>query len=275
MIIDVHIHLFPPEVVGKIDEYLKKDEFLAQICSSPRHRYASAEDLLVEMDKYNVEKAVISGFASRDPGLCRLMNDYIFESAAANPGRFMPMAVLSPLDPGMEKELIRCHEAGAIGVGELFPWGQQFDLEGPEAGRLAALCSERGLPLLLHINEIVGHHYVGKGDVSIKEAAAFALKHPQLKIIYAHFGGGLLFYELMPELKEKLQNVFYDTAAGPFLYHKSIYRVAREIGILHKILFATDYPLLSYRRYLRELDEAGLTFEELEAIKGKNAANLF
>lgn len=275
MIIDVHVHLFPPDVVGKIDEYLKKDEFLDQICSSPQHKYASAGDLLEEMDKCGVEKAAISGFASRDPGLCREMNNYILEAAAATPRRFMPMAVVSPLDPGMEKEILRCHEAGAVGVGELFPWGQKFDLEGREAGKLAALCSERDWPLLLHINETVGHYYVGKGEVSIKEAAAFAAKYPQLKIIYAHFGGGLLFYELMPELKKQMQNVYYDTAAAPFLYHKNIYRVAREIGILHKILFATDYPLLSYRRYLRELEEAGLTVDELEAIKGGNAAKLF
>ena len=33
----------------------------------------------------------------------------------------MPMAVVYPLDPGMEKEIQRCHEAGAVGVGELFP----------------------------------------------------------------------------------------------------------------------------------------------------------
>ena len=85
----------------------------------------------------------------------------------------------------------------------------------------------------------------------------------------------MLFYELMPELKEQLQNVYYDTAASPFLYHKNIYRVAREIGILHKVLFATDYPLLSPRRYLRELEGTGLTDHELEMIKGENAAKLF
>jgi predicted TIM-barrel fold metal-dependent hydrolase len=275
MLLDVHVHLFPPAVVEGIEKYLVKDEFLAQICSSPRQKYASAEDLLAEMDKCGVDKAVISGFASSDQGLCREMNDYVLDAARSNPQKLMPMAVVYPLDPGMEKEIHRCHEAGAVGVGELFPWGQKFDLEGREAGRLASVCQERNLPLLLHINEIVGHYYAGKGDVSIKEAADFAAKYPELTLIYAHWGGGLLFYELMPELKEQLQNVYYDTAASPFLYHKNIYRVAREIGILHKVLFATDYPLLSPRRYLRELEGAGLTDHELEMIKGENAAKLF
>ena len=275
MIIDVHVHLFPPDVIRGIEDYLQKDEFLNLICSSPRNKYASAEDLLEEMDKCGVDKAAISGFASSDQGLCREMNDYILEMTRNNPQKFLPMAVVNPLDPDMGKEIRRCHEAGAVGVGELFPWGQNFPLEGPEAGELASICSERKLVLLLHINEAVGHYYAGKGDVSIEEAAAFAAKYPQLNIIYAHWGGGLLFYELMPELKEQLQNVYYDTAASPFLYDKNIYRVAREIGILHKILLGTDYPLISPRRYLRELQETGLTAQEVEMVTGGNAARLF
>ncbi|NMB40684.1 MAG: amidohydrolase [Firmicutes bacterium] len=275
MLIDVHVHLFPPDVIANIEKYLEKNEFLAQLCSSPRHKYATAEDLLAEMDKCGIDKSAISGFASSDQGLCREMNDYILEMAKAHPQRFLPMAVVDPLDPGMEKEIRRCHEMGAVGVGELMPWGQKFPLDGKEAGKLASICSEKKLPLLLHINETVGHYYAGKGDVSVEEAAAFALKYPQLTIIYAHWGGGLLFYELMPELKDQLQNVYYDTAASPFLYHKNIYRVAREIGILHKVLLGTDYPLISPKRYLKELQETGLSQKEVEMIAGGNAARLF
>lgn len=275
MLFDVHIHVFPPDVINKIDRYLEKDEFLNLICSSPKNKYATAEDLLAEMDKSGVEMAAISGFAAADPGLCREMNDYVLDAASRNPRRFLPMAVVFPLDSAMEREIDRCYDLGAVGVGELFPWGQKFDLKGKEAGKLAYLCEERNLPLLLHINEIVGHYYAGKGDVSVVEAAEFATRHPELTIIYAHWGGGLFFYELMPEMRRQLQRVYYDTAAGPFLYDKSIYRVAREIGILHKILLGSDYPLITQRRYLRELRESGLDPAEIEMICGKNALQIF
>ncbi len=275
MRLDVHVHLFPPDIVPKIQQYTVKDPFLELICSSPRQKYAGVEDLLKAMDKNDIAKAAISGFASRDEGLCRIMNDYILAAARCYPERLIAMAAVNPLDPGMEKEIRRCQEEGAAGVGELFPWGQMFALDGPEAGKLASICQERRLPLLLHVNENVGHYYPGKGDVSVLEAAKFAGRNPGLKIIYAHWGGGLFFYELMPELKEQLQNVYYDTAASPFLFDKSIYRVAREIGIIHKILFGTDYPLLSPRRYLQELQEAGLTPEENALIEGENAHRLF
>ena len=274
MIIDVHVHVFPPDVVNRIEEYTAKDQFLCDICASPVHKYATADEMLEEMDRCGVDKALISGFASSDPGLCREMNDYVLQAVKQHPERFSAMVAVSPLDPGMEKEIARCHQAGAVGVGELFPWGQGFNLEGQAVDRLAGICLERNLPLLLHVNENVGHHYTGKGDLSVKEAAEFAGRHPDLTIIFAHWGGGLLFYELMPTLRRRLQNVYYDTAAGPFLYDKRIYRVAREIGILHKILLGTDYPLISPRRYMKEIAETGLTAEEQAMILGDNARNL-
>ena len=49
-----------------------------------------------------------------------------------------------------------------------------------------------------------------------KEAAAFCLNHPEVKVIFAHFGGGLWIYEMMPEMKLALKNAYYDTAAAPF-----------------------------------------------------------
>lgn len=275
MIFDVHVHLFPPDVTRRIDKYTGQDPFLAGICSSKGHKYATVEDLLAEMDRCGVEKTAISGFASSDPGLCREMNDYILEAARLFPQRLIAMAVVSPLDRAMEQELDRTFTNGARGVGELFPWGQSFSLEGRPAQRLAYYCQERELPLLLHLNENVGHHYTGKGDLSIKEGAGFAAKFPSLPIIFAHWGGGLCFYELMPELKEQLRNVYYDTAATPFLYSKNIFKVVREIGILDKILFGSDYPLISPRRYLRDLESSGLELHEISQISGENAARLF
>ncbi len=275
MIIDVHVHVFPPDVIKEIKKYTDRDPFLHMICSSPVHKYATVEELIEEMDRCGVQYAAAGGFASSDPGLCREMNDYVLEAARKYPRRILPMAIVWPLDRGMESEIARAADEGAAGVGELFPWGQKFDLAGRQAARLAGLCQERNLPLLIHVNESVGHDYAGKGDVSIKEAADFAEMYPQLTIIFAHWGGGLFFYELMRGMKRQLQNVYYDTAASPFLFSSAVYRVAREIGILHKILLGTDYPLISPRRYLRELSEAGLQDGEIEMVQGQNARRLF
>ena len=272
---DVHVHLFPPEVTGSIEKYTAADPFLHSICNSKGHKYATVEDLLQMMERCGVTMVAASGFAANDQGLCRLMNDYVLDAARRYPRRLLAMAVVSPRQPGVEQEIRRAAEAGAAGVGELFPWGQDFPLEGPAAGRLAGICREGGLPLLLHINETVGHQYTGKGDGSVKEAALFAAAHPDQDIIYAHWGGGLFFYELMPELRRQFSRVYYDTAAGPFLYDKTIYHAAREIGVLSRILLGSDYPLISPLRYRRELEETGLTAPEIALICGENARRLF
>ena len=275
MVFDVHVHIFPPEVIRDIDKYACRDAYFAAICSSKGHKYATAEDLLAQMELSGVDITAVSGFACTDPGLCREMNDYTLESARKHPGKLLAMAVVSPADKLMEQELDRAVKNGACGVGELFPWGQDFPLHSEKARRLAFYCQERKLPLLLHFNEIVGHEYTGKGEVSIKEGAAFAAAFPSLPLIYAHLGGGLCFYELMPELKDGLRHVYYDIAATPFLYGKNIYRTLREIGILDKILLGSDYPLIPPSRYLRDLAGSGLTPSEIDLITGTNAARLF
>jgi len=101
-----------------------------------------------------------------------------------------------------------------------------------------------------------------------------ALAYPGLPVLLAHWGGGLLFYELMPEVAKALTNVYYDTAASPFLYSKRIYSVGSEIAGAEKILFGSDFPLISPRRYFRELEESGLNREDQEKILGLNVARL-
>ena len=49
---------------------------------------------------------------------------------------------------------------------------------------------------------------------------------PVLRLICAHWGGGLPFYELMPEVADALRNVYYDTAASLFLYRPAIFSAA-------------------------------------------------
>jgi predicted TIM-barrel fold metal-dependent hydrolase len=79
----------------------------------------------------------------------------------------------------------------------------------------------------------------------------------------------------MPEVSKTMANVYYDTAASPFLYSKKIYTTVSEIVGVKKILFGTDFPLLSPRRYFQELKESGLSKEDQEKILGLNFLRLF
>ena len=71
-----------------------------------------------------------------------------------------------------------------------------------------------------------------------------------------------------------MKNVYFDTAASPFLYDPQIYRQAKEIIGADKILFGSDFPLLKPSRYFEELRQTGLEKEDIEKICGINAGKL-
>jgi predicted TIM-barrel fold metal-dependent hydrolase len=137
------------------------------------------------------------------------------------------------------------------------------------------ICADRDVPVLFHTNEPVGHAYPGKTPVQPSEIYELLKRYPSNKIVLGHWGGGLFFYSLMKkEVGDVLRNVWFDTAASPFLYHPQIYRVASEVLGSEKILFGSDYPLINPKRYFEEMELAGLSRESVREICGENAANL-
>jgi predicted TIM-barrel fold metal-dependent hydrolase len=170
------------------------------------------------------------------------------------PERLSGFAVVSPAERGAAHEIERACDAGLRGVGELFPSGQRFDIaDAALTAAFTGVCAERGIPVLVHANEPVGHYYPGKTDTTLRQLELFVEHSPDNDIILAHWGGGLLFYEAMPEIRRKFARVFYDCAASPFLYDSRIYETARQLGLESKILFGSDYPLISISRYTTEL----------------------
>lgn len=252
-VIDTHVHVFSPDVIAQREQCLDKDDWFCLLYTDPKSRMVTYESVIQEMDATGVDQSVIFGFAYRDQALCREANDYVLEAAKAHPDRFIPFACVSPEEPGAVAELERCLDAGMRGCGELFPDGQCFDLvDSPGLEAVAGVLTERGLPLNIHSNEPVGHVYPGKGDNTPGPCFAFAAAHPELTIIYAHLGGGLFFYEMMPSVRKALARVFYDTSAAPYLYRADVYQLAAQAAGREKLVFGSDYPLISPARYLKD-----------------------
>lgn len=275
MKIDTHIHLTPPHIISGWQALGAKEPYFRLLSESPVNQFADARRVLAMMDLEGIDRAVVFGFAFQDPGLCQAVNDYTIAQVQAAPDRLIGFAVVNPLDPKADTELVRCFEAGLRGVGELFPEGQGFSLQDHKVmGRLAEPCLAYGFPLLLHMNEPVGHPYPGKTSTPLADVEKLVDLFPELTLILAHWGGGLLFYELMPELRRKFSRVYYDTAASVFLYRHEVYEVAKTIGIFPKILFGSDFPLLPPSRYEKQIGRAGLSSEDLQGLWGGHAAQV-
>jgi uncharacterized protein len=129
-------------------------------------------------------------------------------------------------------------------------------------------------PLIVHVSEPVGHRYPGKGDVSPIAAWRLAARHPRLRIVFAHWGGGLPYFELMPEVRAALANTYYDSAATTYLYDFRIFQVTAELIGAERVLFATDYPLLRQGPFLDRVRALNLDESDLRRILGENAARL-
>ena len=267
MIIDAHVHITSPEILENINSVLAKEPYFALLASTPKNKFATGEQVVGEMTSCGVDKSIVFGFSFADMGLCRAANDYTAEMARAHDGLIGFMCV-PPADKNVEAEIDRCVSMGLRGVGEVFPDGQNFPIENFAVTKnFGGYLKERRLPVIIHTNEPVGHRYPGKTDTTPANAAKFAQDHPDVRVLFAHFGGGLLFYELMPEMKKALRNVFYDTAALPFLYDTAIYDTVKSIGAADKLVFGSDYPLLSPGRYLQQ---EGLPEQYADMIFCKN-----
>lgn len=272
MIIDVHNHLYPPEIQKNQEAISLREPYFDKLTHNKVHKWGTAEELIERMDADGVDQCWCFGFAFADLGLCQVCNDYLAWAAQQWPDRIKPFAVLPPRHPRIADELVRVKKMGFIGVGELFPQGQDFDLTNlSHTTPLVEACQELGLIINTHTAEPVGHDYAGKGDVGPKEAYAFCSHHPEVKVIFAHFGGGLWLYETMPEVREVLKNAAYDTAAWVYLYGAEHMKAAFAAGVGHKMLFGTDWPLLTNKRFQSRIDGAGLTEEQKSDLMGLNA----
>jgi predicted TIM-barrel fold metal-dependent hydrolase len=273
--IDFHVHITPPEISANWQKYAEKEAYFSLLSNSKLNKFATAEDLISAIGESQFDHAVVFGFAFKDQGLCRLINDYVIEKTRQFPDKLTGFMSVSPNEKGMEREIDRCFKAGLRGIGELYPDGQGFNIDDEkETLALTGCCIERNIPLILHVNEPVGHDYAGKNDIPLRKVERFINNSQSLNVVLAHWGGGLLFYETMPEIRDKFRNVYYDTAATPFLYDARIYSAAKALGLERKILFGSDFPLLPQSRYMDALEKSGISFEEKRLILGGNACGL-
>lgn len=278
MRIDTLTHILPPHFVERRDEVVRRDATFAELFGSrPNARIGSAEELLRSMDDAEVDLSVVAGFGWTDVDTARVSNDYLLESAAMHTGRLMAVCSVNPLwGEAAVAEAERCLAAGARGIGELHADTQGWrDFSGDELDALMELLRPVGALTIVHGSEPLGHAYPGKGTMTPDRLHALAARYPANRVVASHFGGGLPWYANMPEIGGDLPNVWYDTAATPYLYQPNVYSSAAAAVGAERIVFASDWPLLSQKRALRHLRADPMLYEDARSlVEGANAATL-
>ncbi|MBT8338379.1 MAG: amidohydrolase family protein [Desulfatitalea sp.] len=276
MTIDFHTHIFPKNIRASRDPYFAGEPAFALLYASPKSKMVGADALVKAMDEQQIDLSVTFGFPWQSEDLCRRHNDYVLEAIARYPDRLLGFCCVATGQSWSAREVERCLAAGMAGVGELACYCGDMDgqfIDGMDA--VMDLARQYDRPVMVHTNEPVGHPYPGKTSNTLLQIYALVKKYPMNRLVLAHWGGGIFFYTLMKkEVGDVLANVWFDTAASPFLYRPDIYRLALELAGPEKVLFGTDYPLLAGQRYFTEMAQAGLNRDQIRMICHDNAARL-
>ncbi len=276
MIIDIHTHIFPKEMCDNREKFFKGEPAFKLLYESPKAKLVTAEDLISMMDEEGIDLSVTFGFPWKNKDFYKLNNDYIIDVASKYKDKIKGFGCFDTGHKGVCEETIRCLEKGLCGIGELAFYQSGIDEDAlDQLVPVMEVCLSKNVPVMIHTNEPVGHNYPGKTPITQKQIYNLAKRFPDNKIVLCHYGGGIFFYNLLKkEVKETLKNIYYDTAASPFLYGEEIYQVTYDLAGNDKLILGTDYPLLKPSRYIKDMDKASLSEGIKEAICYKNAARL-
>ncbi|MBM2827357.1 MAG: hypothetical protein HW403_1421 [Dehalococcoidia bacterium] len=244
--------------------------------SNPKARIATADELIASMDRWGIDVSVVMNFGWSSQDMCTETNSYIIEAVHKYPGRLVGFCAIQPREGAAAlKELERCALAGLRGIGEMRPDDQGFELDDVKVmGPVVEAAQSYKMVFLTHSSEPVGHLYPGKGTLTPDKLYSFITAFPALTVVLAHWGGGLPFYSLMPEVARALKNTYLDCAATSLLYKPDVFQTVGALMGYDKILFASDYPLVAQGRAVTEIRDLVIQEEAKQAILGGNARRL-
>lgn len=202
-------------------------------------------------------------------------NDEVAEFVHAVGGDTIGFMSVDPTSHDAIAEIDRCHSELKLRGIKLGPVYQSVSPLDPRVIRVFAKAERLGLPVLIHQGAI----FTNAGrlrDASPLLLDDIALAFPDLRIIIAHMGHPWVFETVTVMRRHK--NVYADTSAIP--NRPSMLALAlggaKEYGVLDKVLFGSDSPMVSVRSAIKTLrdvqigmTEAGhvtITDEEIDGI---------
>jgi len=289
MIIDAHTHCYPKEVLESPRTWADNGgenhwaELVAPAGRKSIQGWSTPEGMLQQMDLAGVNKAVLLGWYWENEKTCRWHNEVIATWLAQAPDRLIGFAAIHS-SRNVTSQLQAAEALGMQGVGELHTGVQNFTADSPGWRELANWCSDRNWPVNLHATNASGPDHPMSVKTPLNDFIQMAKTWPDLKLILAHWGGGLFLKEFDPDIRNTLKNVYYDTSATPLMYDLSIFRAAIDLLGARKILYGSDYPLRIYPRTQAKpemqqflsaiLNDSQLSPKELEDLLGGNLMGL-
>ncbi|HEY6017240.1 MAG TPA: amidohydrolase family protein, partial [Gaiellaceae bacterium] len=219
-----------------------------------------------------------TGEAETVTGRRAVPNEEIAEVAAANPDVLIPFASVDPnrKDAVAEaKRLIRDHDFRGF---KLHPNIQAFFPNDRAVYPLYEAIAEAGLPVLFHTGHSgIGSGLPGGGGVRLKYSNPMhvddvAVDFPELTIVLAHPSFPWQDEAISVALHKR--QVYIDLSGwSPKYFPPQLVQYANTL-LKDRVLFGSDYPMITPDRWLADFEQAGFRDEVRPLILKENAARL-
>jgi uncharacterized protein len=229
------------------------------------------EFTLGALDDARVDRALICAWWGPQGPL--LTNDEVAAVVRAHPDRFVGVASVDLLRP-MEarRELRRCVCELGFRALRIIPWLWNLPPNDRRYYPLYAECVELGIPFCLQVGH-TGPLAPSEPGRPIPYLDEVALDFPDLTIVGGHIG--YPWTAEMVALATKYPNVYIDTSAYKATrYPRELVEFMRGHG-RKKVLFGSNFPMITPTDCLAQLDELGLSDEARELFLGGNAQRVF
>jgi hypothetical protein len=275
--IDVHVH-------AERNHGEPQDEVTTDLLDAAA-KYFGAEPVqptAQEVADYYRERGILAVVFTVDDeagmGRRRLGNDEVLEAARANPDVMIPFGSVDPhkgkLGVREARELIA---AGVRGF-KFHPNTQAFWPNDPEHFPLYEVIAEAGLIALFHSGTTgIGAGMPGGGGVRLKYSNPMAVddvaaEFPELDIILAH--PSFPWQDEALAIAVHKPNVYIDLSGwSPKYFPANLVQYTNTL-LKHKMLFGSDYPLISPDRWLSDFEKIAIRDEVRPLVLKENAARL-
>ena len=275
--IDVWCNIFTPEGMRKY--YVMSPELREVVDRwklGDRTKGYCVADFLKILDGAQVVKIVMPALKIKSFLRQEMIKDMgieeIHEILKENPDRLKGMMGINPFKR-MEgvRELERAvKEYGFVGA-HIHPYGFGIPLNDAMYYPFYAKCVELDIPVMIQVGHSAESMPSSMGRPILLDDVA--LYFPELKIIAAHTGWP--WVDELIALAGKHRNVFIATTAhAPKYWSKSLIRFINSWG-RDKVLYGTDFPVLSHEESLLQIDNLGLKEESKSKLLLENALKVF
>ncbi len=269
--IDVHVHL---EHQGSPSA---ADEHAAQYFGATTSR-----DWNALADYYRSRKiaCVVFTVDERLSGRPQVSNDAVVQFAADNADIAIPFASINPArGAAAVSEARRLVDAKAVRGLKLHPPLQEFVPNDRAVYPLYEVFAEAGLPVLFHTGHSgIGSGMPGGGGIRLKYGDPMpiddvAVDFPTMPIIMAH--PSFPWQDQAISICLHKPTVYIDLSGwSPKYFSPTLVQYANTL-LKHKVLFGSDYPLITPDRWLADFEKIAIRDEVRPLILKENAMKLF